>query len=101
MALIKAFFNERCLFDKNVKDPHVIMNIETGMIATQNVNVNEVHKIGTHIIRSMIGKHPFDVIIKKADLAVQKPAKFISKTVQKCSMGKFTADPYSFSSREH
>ena len=59
------------------------MNIKTGMIAPQNVNVNEFHKIGTHIIQSMI------------DLAVQIPAKFISKTVQKCSMGKFTADPHS------
>ena len=95
MALIKDFFNELCLFDKNVKDPHVIMNIETVMIAPQNVNVNKVHKIGTYIIQSMIGKHPFDVTIKKADLAVQIPAKFISKTVQKCSMSKFTADPHS------
>ena len=42
MALIKAFFNERCLFEKNVKDPHIIMNIKTGMIAPQNVNVNVV-----------------------------------------------------------
>ena len=41
----------------------------------------------------MIGKHPFDVTIKKADLAVQIPAKFISKTVPKCSMSKFTAEP--------
>ena len=36
MALIKAFFSERCFFDKNVKDPHGIMNIETGMIAPPN-----------------------------------------------------------------
>ena len=45
------------------------------MIAPENVNFNVVHKIGTHIIQSMIGKHPFDVTIKKADLAVQIPAK--------------------------
>ena len=101
MALIKAFFNERRLFDKNVKDPHVIMNIETGMIAPQNVNVNEVHKIGTHIIQSMKGKHPFDVTIKKADLAVQIPAKFISKTEIQYGQIYSRSPLPSFSSREH
>ena len=40
----------------------------------------------------MIGKHPFGVTIKKAYFAAQIPAKFILKTVEKCSMRKFTAD---------
>ena len=54
--------------------------------------MSKVHEIVTHIIQSMIGKHPFSVTIKKADFAAQIPAKFISKTVEKCSMSKFTAD---------
>lgn len=93
MKLIKAFFSERCIFDKNVKDPEVIMSIGTGMIAPQDVNVNKVREIGTHIIQSMIGEHPFDVPIRKADLSVQIPAKFISKTVAKNGMSKVIADP--------
>ena len=54
--------------------------------------MSNVHEIVTRIIQSIIGKHPFGVTIKKADFAVQIPAKFISKSVEKCSMRKFTAD---------
>ena len=93
MALIKAFFNERCLFDKNVKDPHVIMNIKTRTIAPQNVNVNVVHKIGTHIIQSMIGKHPFDVTIKKAGSCRADTCKVYFKNSSEMQYGQFTAGP--------
>ena len=93
MALIKAFFIDRGIFDKNVKDPHTIMNIGTGMIAPKNVNINKVHEIGMRLVQSMIGKHPFNIIIKKADLAVQIPVKFITKAAEKNGMGKLIADP--------
>ena len=84
MALIKAFFNERCLFDKNLKDPHVIMNIKTGMIAPQNVNVNEFHRDTYYPVNNR--QTPvwcYDQESRSCRADTYIPAKFISKTVQK------------------
>ena len=55
--------------------PVKLMNIKTGVVAPDNVNVYKPKEVGEAIITKITGQRPTDVKFKKVDYAIQIPSK--------------------------
>ena len=70
---LKDFFSERLVFDPYVVSTK-LMNIATGLVAPEKVDVHKAFQIGSKIIKSLEGQNPLNAKIEKEDLAVQFPS---------------------------
>ena len=52
-----------------------LMNIRTGVVAPDNVNVYKAKEVGKAIITKITSQRPTDVKFKKVDYAIQIPSK--------------------------
>lgn len=62
MRTVVQFLNERNPFSENVS----LRNIETGVTATNEVNVQHALSVGQSIINSMEGQNAFSISFKRS-----------------------------------
>ena len=68
MGLIENFLSDRCLFQAHENTN--LMNLATGLVASKEVNVQNIRDVGLKIVEAMVGENPFTHTIKKKDLAI-------------------------------
>ena len=68
MGLIENFLSDRCLFQAHENTN--LMNLATGLVASKEVNVQNIRDVGLKIVEAMVGENLLTHTIKKKDLAI-------------------------------